>query len=369
MKKIFQITLLAGLALSLHLFAGKNKGRPYFSAKKPQMEEMNSLEPGYQTDSNTMGHGYSYPGRISVTDEWDFYSYVSLLYWQMIPDGYDFMFYQNTQDHTSEWVRWPNKWKPALKVGLAMTFHRHDDWQMLGEYLRYYSTTHVSANKRGGDSPTMLLGLIGLAGGVSLERGEARLHIGLDAVNLSLSRPYYLGSKLIFDTFFGIHAAWIHQDMQANNWDITSFAPLQTVLTPFYLKSRDWSLGPRTGFDMKYLLGKGVRFFGKGAVSLNYRRQHFRGILYRFLDNLVAPDIINRARSNLRPELELGAGFAWGTYIDDYNWNFDLSLGYDMYMIFKEQNLFYDMAYRLEDSFKLMNLYLHGLTVSAKLDF
>jgi len=365
MKKIIKITFFAGLAAGLHLFAANvNNGTPY-PVKKPQIQEKKAFEQGYQTDSNSMVQGYSYPGRISVSDKWDFYSYVSLLYWQMIADGYDFIFDYNSTTHEYNPVRWPHKWKPALKTGLAMTFHNHDDWRMLGEYLRYYSTTKVSASKKSGDDNYLVINA--WAGGNTVQSADGRLHVGIDAVNFSLDRPYYMGSKLIVNPLCGIHAAWIHQDVHTNIYDVTDHVEGRV---PTYNKSKDWALGPRAGFDAKFLLGEGVRFFGKGALSLNYCRQYYFGQFYGFANDIINPQqVVNDSRSFLRPELELGGGFGWGTYIDDYNWNFDLSLGYDMYLIFKEQNIQYERLDYYYSSMKPMNLCLHGLTFSARLDF
>jgi len=363
MKKIFQITLLAGLAMGLHLFAEKVKdGTPYSPMKKPQIQQVDGLEPGYEVNSNSMAHGYSYPGRISVNDDWDFYTYLSFLYWQMIADGYDFIYHINTNTQRYDAVRFPHKWKPALKAGLAMTFHRHDDWQLLGEYLRYYSTTHVSAEKRPGAENVLRAVTWIFLFPIDVQSADGRLKVGIDAVNLSLGRPYYLGTKLIINPFFGIHAAWIHQEMNTNVYDLDDAPP---GYVPGYFKSKSWSLGLRTGFDAKFLLGEGFRFFGKGACSLDYRRHHSSALAYRYLNPQY---FLLNSSSRLRPELELGGGFGWGTYMDDYNYHLDLSAGYDMYLIYKEQNIMYDI-WDYAFKFKPMNLCLHGLTITARLDF
>jgi len=65
----------------------------------------------------------------------------------------------------------------------------------------------------------------------------------------------------------------------------------------------------------------------------------------------------------------LGLGLGWSDYFCCNDWFFDFKIGYEM-QVFWSQNVLpavYDLA---QDPSRLNgDLYLHGLTISARLDF
>jgi hypothetical protein len=77
--------------------------------------------------------------------------------------------------------------------------------------------------------------------------------------------------------------------------------------------------------------------------------------------------------NTLRTHLDLEFGIAWGSYFDNNNWHVDLSAGYG-FQVFFNQNMFRWFASTYYGSVAQSvspngNLYMHGLTASARFDF
>jgi hypothetical protein len=73
----------------------------------------------------------------------------------------------------------------------------------------------------------------------------------------------------------------------------------------------------------------------------------------------------------VRTHLDLEMGLGWGSYFDNNNWHVDLSASYG-YQVFFGQNMFrhFDSATRVgANTSQFGNLYVQGLTVTARVDF
>jgi hypothetical protein len=75
----------------------------------------------------------------------------------------------------------------------------------------------------------------------------------------------------------------------------------------------------------------------------------------------------------LRTHLELELGFGWGSYFDNNNWHIDLSAGYAL-QVFFDQNMFrhFETGNHRTTAYSSLphgNLYVQGLTATARLDF
>ena len=375
-RKVCHVSLMAAFLVATLAFAGTYSQSGTMPALgKSKKVEAAPFEPGYEVDKDEMIHGYSHPGRIDVGGKWDFTLAVSFLYWQMFQEGLDFIYHFNTVNNVYEKVEWDFKYKPAFKVMAGMFFHKHDDWQLFGEYIRHYSTNSIGVDNRAGTFDTLsvpfwLAGSLSLQDGVITHAG-ATLKNGIDILNFSLGRYYYLGSHFILNPYFGLRADWIHDKLNlAYVYNPNGTTDLFNC--PAYIKSKSWAVGPRAGFDAKYLLGEGWRFFGKGAVSLVYKRSTLDGIVRQYGRVTQTVDVLAQYSEKddmLRPELELGLGFGWGTYFDHHNWHFDLSAGYDFTLFFNQQIMTSQYAEFLISELVPHDIYLHGLTITATFDF
>ena len=387
-KKTFHVSLLTALLMTALAFAGtysQSGGLSPRSATTTTTAQIEPFEPGYEVEKEEMVHGYSYPGRIDVKGDWDFTLSASFLYWQMMAGGLDFLSYYNSETSLYERIEFPFSYEPAFKVFAGMFFHNHDDWQLFADYTRHYSHNKCVATSRPGahDSLVPAVWTTGSTKSQGVPKAEGHYHMGIDILNLSVGRYFYLGSHLILNPFLGARADWIHDKWNSKYHQIMTYTdPNGNQITeefdlPSWYKTKSWALGPRVGLEARYLLGEGCRLFGRGAVSLVYKRSHLDGDL-TYLDRVSGRQtnyevktyaVYNEKDSLLRPELELGLGFGWGTYLDSQNWNIDFSAGYDLIMIWNQQIMSSHFMEHLLGELSPNHVFLHGLTLSFAFDF
>jgi hypothetical protein len=74
--------------------------------------------------------------------------------------------------------------------------------------------------------------------------------------------------------------------------------------------------------------------------------------------------------NTLRPHLDLEWGLGWGSYLDCHKWHVDISASYG-FQIFWNQNMFrnWTLTPNLRGYMPDGDLFVHGLTATAKLDF
>ena len=128
-------------------------------------------------------------------------------------------------------------------------------------------------------------------------------------------------------------------------------------------------IGPRSGVDTDWMIGCDFRIFGNVAGSLVY--QNFNNSNKTIISNPLddTRDSSNKV-SYITPNVEFALGLGYGSYFFNNEWYFDLTVGYD-FNYFWNQNM---MRHCIDSSFNLVdgdsgNLYLHGLTVTARVDF
>jgi hypothetical protein len=220
-----------------------------------------------------------------------------------------------------------------------------------------------------------------------------------DFVDLSLARSYYSGTRLTVRPFFGARGAWIRQTLKTTFTEETiPVATLGGVLVssdPDLSQTqggtiRSWGVGPRAGFESNWLVGCGFRLIGDASADVLYTRYDVKttsSITSLFYPNLVpgtpiddtstdstgvesaSASLTQRHLDVLRPHVDLEMGFGWGAYFDNSNWHVDLLATYG-YQVFWDQNMFRDFT----DDFSRTvnpngNLYIHGLTLTARVDF
>jgi hypothetical protein len=161
----------------------------------------------------------------------------------------------------------------------------------------------------------------------------------------------------------GVRAAWIKQHRSCAYKNVLD----STFGINDLEKSHSFGIGPRFSLDTNWMIGDGFRFMANSAFDLLYTRYVRTLHVHDIVANAVALSVFKRQVdiSVLRPHLDLELGFAWGTYFDCHKWHFDLSASYG-FQIFWRQNMFAFVQGRQSN---YGNLYVHGLTLTAKLDF
>jgi hypothetical protein len=180
---------------------------------------------------------------------------------------------------------------------------------------------------------------------------------------MDLGRWYYLGTQLTVRPSIGARVAWIYQKRGAQ---------YTNVLNPgnFAINSQENSnssgIGPRFALDTNWMIGSGFRFFGNSEFDVLFTR-YYRDS-HGTVNNPGTVLILYKKSSDvreLRTHLDLEWGMGWGTYLCCHKWHFDLAASYG-FQVFWHQNMnFADITKVTNHG----NLYIHGLTLTAKLDF
>jgi hypothetical protein len=192
-------------------------------------------------------------------------------------------------------------------------------------------------------------------------------------LDFELSRAYYVGTKLTFQPFVGAEIGWIKEKV----YGIYKTYLYDNTVIDSYAESKSWLLGPRVGIDTAWLLGEGFRFFVNSAFS----------IFYQDFDNKRNFDIApgqtipaqiftyKHKHRGVNSHFEAALGFGWGTYFSDNEWHLDLSAGYEFHLL-TDQYVLHDLEdgesgrkIPLGENLTGKDHYLHGLTVTARVDF
>ena len=131
---------------------------------------------------------------------------------------------------------------------------------------------------------------------------------------------------------------------------------------------------------MKWLLSSDWRFFGTPAFVLAYQQYSLKRHHNRE-DRLFYSVDYKDKKYAVVPIVELALGIGYGSYFSNHNWHIDISASYEFQVWFNQITM---MSYAKSDSLYIVglntdfptnnpyqptNLMIHGLTVSAKLDF
>ena len=371
-------------------------------------------ERGHEMAEEQVRPAYGAPALIDVRNSWDCYATGSFIYWQARqenmeiglisandPEGKmsigDLPFhtsYVNNMEVTS-----PNfTFRPGFKLGFGVRLN-WDGWDAFTEYTRFHgkissgvrplppSTALTGSSHPNGEYLYPIQGSPGGNSGTTLlspyffQSANQAWKLKIDFLDLSLARAYYSGTKLTVRPFFGVRGAWLRQNLKTSYTGSTAYLDpqsdtsgfLDTRVSNFYTS---WGLGPRTGFESNWMLGRGFRFIGNGSGDVLYTRYSLHsGQQTHLIVPTVSPIVTNVSVSQkidyLRTHLDLEMGFGWGSYFYHNDYHFDLSATYG-FQVFWNQNMFrnFEDAFAPATSFAPNgDLFIHGLTMNARFDF
>jgi hypothetical protein len=331
--------------------------------------------------ANQFMAAYNAPARIDVRGAWDFYAFGAFTYWQPRQENMELCFVRNitgtTIDFDGNFVNLDFKYKPGFKVGIGMNFDQ-DNWDACFVYTWFRSKQLQHTSVNGINSEIFpLIGHPEVTDVDTYTSASERWNLRMDLLDLELARSYYSGMSLTFRPFFGARAAWIRQRVHAF-YDETVAVGGANVSVTVAEKSHSWAIGPRAGLYSNWLLGQGFRLYGNGAGDILYTRYSKLGEnSTAVVAGVVQDQVLAHQKNNdyLRTHLELELGIGWACYFDNNNWHVDLSAGYT-FQTFFNQNMFrrYTSAtgFGPADAYSTVpngDLFLHGLTASARFDF
>ncbi len=312
---------------------------------------------------------------IDLREGWDVYLTGSFLYYQASEDNLEVAI--ESQSSTGTFIALPIQgsvvnmdfdYQPGFKVGIGMNFNR-DAWDTFLEYTRLHLTTSQSAAQPLNGHLFSLWALRALSSLTiyELSQVDGAWRLNLDLADWSLGRCFFVGKSLTFHTYFGARAAWINQ-----RYTMTNTLLSNGTVSKDYFKTNSWAVGGRAAIHTHWMIGAGLRLYGKGSMDLLYTRYHMDVQQANPISTVavfkVQDEHVNCVRSHVETELGMG----WGSYLMDQNWHIDFEVGYD-FQIFWDQNMLRDFGAIdfLGSGGKGAqgNLYLQGVIISAQLDF
>ncbi len=357
----------------------------------------------YQMPEVPMTTGYNAPANIHVGDKGrvDVCVSASFLYWQPIQDNMGIALVQKessvttvpNSDLKNRFVQMHFDFVPGFKVGLGANL-RKDNWESYVEYTRVHGTHKASSNGTSSSAPTIYVtermqSIFPPEMGAAIsstsstvtpayETARATYRNNLDFIDAELARSYYAGKCLTFRTALGARSAWILQHFYRTY--VVTNDPTTARQLDVNANSNSWGIGPRVGLDMNWLLGCGFRCFGSGYGDILYTwyKLHDKTSVTffnpEFAEDRAGVDsntfTTKDRQHSLKPHVDLELGFGWDTYFAKDKWHIDLSAAYG-FQVFFNQNMFrhWDGLLPAWNTVPYGNLYVNGLTVTAKLDF
>ncbi len=333
--------------------------------------------PGAPTTS-----AYNHPANINVCGCWD--AYVTGTFLWVLPSLEQLEFAQTTFGAPGTGISGVGKvhefnfdWKPAFKVGIGFNFD-HDNWDVYLQYVRI--NTSMSKTHNAGNNPGEILStnvfaqtLYNLSSPDDNKYLELKRKWDLDfnIFDLEFGRPYYNGKYLQFRAHYGLKGGWIN--LTCNDKGILDVSPTRTYEAS--MNSRSWLIGPRAGIQTKWTFADGFRFFGNAAASLFYQKFHdlsYREPIYNITTEwFLASDL---AVKQISASLDGLLGIGWGTYFDRNNWHYDLAIGYEAQLFFKQNQMsslkeMLNILNKMWPQAKAGDFWFHGLNVTMQLDF
>lgn len=360
------------------------------------------FERGHATSNCCIPSAYVEPANIDLRCGANVYFTASFIYWEVMQGGMDIAIpgqavsanplVGNQESVSGKHILYQDQdFKPGFQVGFGWSGGR-DGWGLYGEYTWVRGETNTSATPPA-PGVTQVGGIpVGQAGiwfptswfsGIYQNNNStnfisSKWQYAMDIADLQMSRPSYIGTHLILEPLFGLRGLWIRQDMdlQANILPYTTgfFPPTRTA----QYKSHSWAVGPRAGFNGKWMMGYGLRFIGDASASLLFTQYTEVSQDVQSsdpIDPLFSLPINLKIENynTLRPNLEFSLGLGWGSYFSCRRIHWDLAATYD-FAVFWEQNMMRYLADMSADFFAHpsttpANLYIQGLTVKTELEF
>jgi len=373
------LAVISALAISTTAFADTlpwNRSSGRGTCYEPCTEEECAApvcEQGYEPNCYSLSCAYNAPANYRTVQCNQFFTSVSFIYWQAQQEGMTLAWTapapidsSTLPNHDASHVGFDFTYKPGFKLGFGYYLRQMDDWALNLNY------THLGATKKNVETAkpgTVFVNnewLIPANNGFQDKRITANWKLNLDLLDVDLSRPFYNGTHLTLTPFFGARAGWVKQ-----KYNVTY---LSTDATPVNVTSNNesssWALGTRGGFNGNWLLGMGFRMMGNAAASLLYTDYTIK----HKENNYSAPAATllssNEDRMAGRFIGEMGLGFGWGSYFKKCQYHADFSASYD-FTYMPGQNVMRQMVdtYAATSAPGSYDLFLHGLTVSARLDY
>jgi hypothetical protein len=326
--------------------------------------------------TEAMAPGYNAPCRIEVQRPYDFFLSGSFTYWQPIQENMELGVVSNSSATfdlvNGKAVDLDFDYKPGFKVGFGMNFD-HDKWDTFAEYTWFRATEHVRRELDVNNAAITLLPAWQIPNFLNpqYQAGSEKWRLRMDLVDWDLGRSCTVGTKLCLRPFIGLRGAFIRQNVEVDYLNVTPAALAIVPSTSVHQSSHSWGVGPRVGLSSNWKFGKGFRVYTKEEVDVLFTQYDLKSRQTSAV-SVANQYIVKQDDANyLRAHVELDLGLGWESYFISDKYHIDFSADYG-FQVFFDQNMFRSAASAQAVGKSVVpngNLYIHGLTATARFDF
>ncbi len=292
------------------------------------------LIPGEPIESCQVPAGYFYPAEYAVYGCSNYHLTFSadLLLWAYNRDGFNDL----GQLQTTTGITTATKilthtvgYQPSFRLTAALTLPCYDNWTLQANYIWYHHKKtkhfHTTGNQliqpRSQNFPTI----------VNATAMKSEFKVGLDILDLTVGREFYLSQRIIILPFFGLRAWWSTQ-----HENLTFFVPDRPFSTNF-TRAGYWGVGPFAGADIRGLVWCGSYLLARAGVSIPYSPDRKYKVVKNFPTSI--PPVVNTEKIGphpshypyMYPMTEAGIGLGWGTYLCGCAYHIDIKATYEVY--------------------------------------
>lgn len=339
-----------------------------------------SFEQGHELVQTQMMSGYNAPARIDVRGSWDIYADGSFIYWQVMQDNMEIGVSSvgtpstvgNADGQQVYIINTNYEYSPGFKVGVGMNFD-HDNWDANAEYTWLHNKISQVSN---GQTNAVVYPINDWAArqnaSSSFNSLVGKWHYKFDILDLMLGRSYYVGNRLSFRPAFGARGCWMRQHTSevCQGSSQNGAGTDKGKMTNNYAS---WGVGPSASLSTSWMVGYGVAIVADIQADVQYRHFDIRQTFQTTTTSLNNTTFHQDHMKTLRPHTDFEMGLEYGTYFDNNNWHVELAATYG-FQVFWNENVFRKYVggstNSVMNSFSPNgNMYIHGLTATARLDF
>lgn len=278
--------------------------------------------------------GYNAPYRVQTC--YDLFFEVDFLYWQGLEEGLSIGASQ------TEIIDPCFSFDPGVRV-LAGTFFSWDNWCFQGEFTRFYQDSKTTKS-----DPIIFPYWVSTT--ETFTDTIAKWKLKFDEASIALGRECYLGRCITGKIHIGLEGLWIRQDFIAKYMNSSTNVKSDNNLSM-------WGLGPRMGWDTKWLFLKNFQIFTEIRGSIVYA-DFYENDHEVFTNGALTERITSDNDWYLTPILDMSMGFGWGCYYKRCYIN--LKAGYSARILWNQSRFFKNVQTMYSSN---GNLYLQGLTL------
>jgi len=300
----------------------------------------------------------------------DFAISTSYLYWTAREEGLAYLFTGVRNNTTTPLDRGevydPDfKYRSGFKVELS-TILPHDGWHLGAEYT-WFHTVGTRTRVRKANPDLTMRRLFYPGGDLSpfflIREGDGKWKLHFNSVDLMLSRPFFVSSRLSLTPAFGLKGTWQRQDYLVRYVAVDS--EFITRNERVHIDQFYWGVGPRAECDAQFHLKWGFSLLAKGALSALWGAFDSERRDRVFVNTLTLfPLTVDNDFHTVRPALEIFAGLNFDHWFCCDTYHIAISLGYESQIWFHQNAL-----YRTLEQVGHGDLGLAGLSAKIRFDF